>query len=181
MADPIVNISKFLSLVLRHQPEIIGLTLDDNGWANVDELIERINSTGRRLDRTLLDRVVAENNKRRFSMSADGLSIRANQGHSIEVDLALKAVEPPEVLYHGTATRFLDSIRASGLHSGSRQHVHLSSDLTTATAVGKRHGRPAVLHINAREMSLAGYLFYLSDNEVWLTERVPAEFIGFPE
>ncbi len=181
MADPIVNISKFLSLVLRHQPEIIGLTLDDNGWANVDELIERINSTGRRLDRTLLDRVVAENNKRRFSMSADGLSIRANQGHSIEVDLALKAVEPPEVLYHGTATRFLDSIRASGLHSGSRQHVHLSSDLTTATAVGKRHGRPAVLHIKAREMSLAGYLFYLSDNEVWLTERVPAEFIGFPE
>jgi putative RNA 2'-phosphotransferase len=180
MAD-LVRTSKFLSLVLRHQPEAIGLTLDDNGWADVDELIRLANESGHVLTRTLLERVVAENDKKRFAFSDDGRRIRASQGHSVAVDLALPPVEPPEVLYHGTATRFLDSIRAGGLHAGSRRHVHLSPDAATATKVGQRHGKPVVLVVRARAMAAAGHQFFLSANGVWLTERVPAEFLVFPQ
>ncbi len=180
MSDELVRTSKFLSLILRHQPEKIGLTLDANGWADVDELILRANEAGKRLNRNLLDRIVAENDKKRFAFSEDGTRIRASQGHSIDIDLALTPSTPPDVLYHGTASRFVESIRAEGLHSGNRQHVHLSLDVATATMVGSRHGKPVVLVIRAGEMVAAGHQFYLSANGVWLTELVPAAFIDSP-
>lgn len=179
MAD-LVRTSKFLSLVLRHKPAEIGLTLDPNGWADVDELIRLANLAGRRLDRSLLERIVAENDKKRFAFSENGRRIRASQGHSVEVDLALSPTAPPDFLYHGTATRFLDSIRATGLHSASRQHVHLSPDEATAVTVGRRHGVPVVLVVKAGEMAAAGHAFYVSANGVWLTERVPVEFLSIP-
>jgi putative RNA 2'-phosphotransferase len=178
MAD-LTNTSKFLSLVLRHKPEEIGLVLDANSWADVDELIRLVNQHGKSLTRELLHRVVAENDKKRFAFSEDGLRIRASQGHSVEVDLALTPAIPPDVLFHGTAARFLDSIRATGLHSASRQHVHLSRDVETATKVGQRHGKPAILTVHAGAMHEAGHQFYLSANGVWLTDQVPVEFIEF--
>jgi putative RNA 2'-phosphotransferase len=181
MAPHLVKLSRFLSLVLRHKPETIGLVLDENGWADVAELLRRADEAGRGLTRPLLDQVVAENDKQRFAFSEDGARIRASQGHSIDVDLDLPPCEPPDVLYHGTASRFVESIRAEGLRPGSRQHVHLSRDDVTATRVGQRHGRPVVLTVRAREMSAAGHRFFVSDNGVWLTERVPVEFILFPE
>ena len=180
MADDLVKVSKFLSLVLRHKPEEIGLTLDENGWADADELIRLANRRGRPLDRPLLERVVAENDKKRFAFSDDGRRIRASQGHSVEVDLALDPAEPPALLYHGTASRFVASIRAEGLIAGRRQHVHLSRDVPTATRVGQRHGKPVVLAVRAREMAAVGHPFYLSANGVWLTERVPLEYLDFP-
>lgn len=180
MANSIVKISKLLSLVLRHQPDKIGLTLDENGWVDVDELLRCVNQHGTSLTRDLLEQVVAENDKKRFAFSDDRLRIRASQGHSISVDLALPAVQPPELLYHGTATRFVDSIRETGLHSGSRQHLHLSIDVETAISVGKRHGKPVVLTILAGELWRNGQSFYLSENHVWLTESVPVSAIQFP-
>ena len=179
MAADLVKTSKFLSLVLRHKPEAIALSLDDNGWADVEELIRLANNAGQRLTRPLLEQVVADNDKKRFAFSEDGQRIRASQGHSIEVDLALPPAEPPELLYHGTASRFVQSIRAEGLHSGNRQHVHLSLDVDTATKVGQRHGKPVVLIVHAGKMSAAGHKFFLSANGVWLTERVPVEFLSF--
>lgn len=181
MVANLVRMSKFLSLVLRHQPETIGLVLNDKGWANVDELIRLANQHGNPLTRSLLEQVVAVNDKKRFALSEDGTQIRASQGHSIEVDLALPPMQPPDLLYHGTASRFVDSIRASGLHSANRQHVHLSIDVFTATNVGQRHGKPVVLVIQSGEMAAAGYSYFLSANGVWLTECVPVEFIIFPE
>lgn len=180
MGDDLVKVSKFLSLILRHQPETIGLALDENGWAEIDVLIERANKKGQRLTRALLDHVVSDNDKKRFAISEDGRRIRASQGHSVEVDLALPTSEPPELLYHGTASRFVESIRAGGLHSGNRQHVHLSLDIGTATKVGQRHGKPVILVVRSQEMFVAGHQFFLSANGVWLTERVPVEFIDFP-
>lgn len=177
----LVRTSKFLSLVLRHKPEEIGLKLDENGWADVEELVRLSNRHGVSLTRASLEQIVAKNDKKRFALSANGQRIRANQGHSIEVDLALPTREPPDVLYHGTATRFLDSIRASGLHAGSRQHVHLSLNHATAVQVGQRHGKPVVLRVRAKEMFAAGHPFYLSANEVWLTDHVPVAFLMFPE
>jgi len=181
MAADLVRCSKFLSLVLRHEPEEFGLTLDKNGWAEVEELIRLANAAGHGLTRPLLERVVAQNDKNRFALSDDGRRIRANQGHSVEVDLALPPAEPPELLYHGTASRSVAAIRVGGLHSGSRQHVHLSPDVPTAIKVGQRHGKPVVLIVRAKEMAAAGHQFFLSANGVWLTECVPAEFISFPE
>jgi putative RNA 2'-phosphotransferase len=175
------TLSKFLSLILRHQPEKIDLVLDDQGWVDVDQLIERCNAHGQQLTRPLLERVVAENDKQRFAFSEDGRQIRASQGHSLEIDLGLPPSAPPPLLYHGTASRFIDSIRATGLHSASRQHVHLSSDTATATKVGQRHGRPVILIVRSGEMAAAGHQFFLSANAVWLTERVPLEFLQFPE
>jgi putative RNA 2'-phosphotransferase len=180
MADDVVRASKFLSLVLRHQPELIGLTLDSQGWAVVDELVRLANRTGRRLTRHLVERVVRENDKRRFALSPDGTKIRASQGHSVDVNLALPPSVPPDQLYHGTATRFVESIRALGLKAGNRRHVHLSLDVATATKVGNRHGKPVVLTVLATEMVAAGHEFYLSENGVWLTEAVPAQFLLFP-
>lgn len=180
MSANLVRTSKFLSLVLRHQPEKIGLNLDEQGWADVAELIRLANQDGHQLTPELLQRVVSENDKQRFAFDDDGLKIRASQGHSVEVDLDLPSTEPPAILYHGTASRFLDSIRATGLNSASRQHVHLSRDETTATKVGARHGRPVILIVRAAEMFAAGHQFFRSANGVWLTEVVPVQYLEFP-
>ena len=180
MKSNLVKTSKFLSLVLRHQPEIIGLQLDEQGWATVDELLRCSQHGPQPLTQGLLDEIVRTNDKQRFAFSSDGLRIRANQGHSIEVDLALSPLEPPEVLYHGTAERNIVSIRQKGLIKGQRQHVHLSRDEQTATKVGQRHGKPIVLTVRAGEMHRQGHLFYRSDNGVWLTDHVPPQFISFP-
>lgn len=173
----IVEISKFLSLVLRHQPETIGITLDAEGWALVDELLEAAGRRGKSITRQQLEEVVATNDKKRFSLSPDGRRIRANQGHSIEVDLNLAPVEPPELLYHGTVERFLDSIRAQGLLRGNRRHVHLSGDEETASRVGQRRGRPIVLVVEAGRMHRDGHCFYRSANGVWLTDAVPPQYL----
>lgn len=180
MKDQTVETSKFLSFVLRHEPEAIGIQLDEQGWVGVEELLAAASRHGRKIDRNLLDRVVETNDKRRFEFSEDGLRIRASQGHSVNVDLGLAPVEPPDLLYHGTTTRFLDSIRADGLTSGERQHVHLSPDPETAVAVGRRHGKPVVLTVQAGRMYAAGHLFFLSANGVWLTDRVPTEYLLIP-
>lgn len=173
----LIKISKFLSFVLRHKPEAIGLTLDRQGWAEVDLLINLARQQGTNLDRTLLEQVVATNNKKRFSFNADRSKIRANQGHSVTVDLDLAPQQPPEYLFHGTATRFIESISRQGLLKQNRHHVHLSADESTAIEVGKRHGKPIVLKIQAQKMSDAGLTFFLSENNVWLTDRVPPEYI----
>jgi len=169
----IKKVSKFLSLLLRHKPETIGLTLDKNGWANIDELMKK--SKHIRLTRALIDEVVADNDKQRFIVEGD--RIRANQGHSISVDMEFKAVTPPEMLYHGTATRFLESIMKEGLTKQKRQHVHLSKNIETATAVGKRHGKVVILEVDAKRMFEDGYEFYLSENGVWLTDVVPVGYL----
>ena len=180
MKPDLVKISKFLSYVLRHEPDAIGLDLDAQGWASVDELIARAAAKGTPLDRDGIAAAVATNDKQRFALSPDGARIRANQGHSIAVDLALAPQTPPDVLYHGTATRFVDSIRRQGLVAGERRHVHLSADRATATNVGARHGVPIVLVVDARAMHAAGLAFARSDNGVWLTGAVPAQYLDIP-
>lgn len=179
-ATDLVRVSKFLSLVLRHDPGAIGLALDGNGWADVDDLIRLADRHGKPLTRPLLERVVADNDKKRFAFSDDGRRVRASQGHSVEVDLALPPADPPAVLYHGTASRSVESIRAEGLRPGSRRHVHLSPDISTATKVGQRHGKPVVLVVRAAEMAAAGHPFYRSENGVWLADFVPVGYIDFP-
>ena len=174
-----VKISKFLSFVLRHQPQAIGINLDENGWVDVVELIEKTNRSNNdiRLTEAVLEEVVRTNSKKRFAFSDDGTQIRASQGHSVKIDLDLKPVEPPEKLFHGTATRFVDSILKDGLIPKQRHHVHLSKDLATASQVGKRHGKLAILEVDTKKMYESGYKFYVSDNGVWLTDSVPVEFI----
>lgn len=172
------KISKFLSLILRHQPETINLTLDVNGWANVDELREKCSK--HKIDFTLeeLDEVVETNDKKRFIFNEDKTKIRANQGHSIDIDLALKPQQPPEFLYHGTAQINVNSILEKGIEKRNRQHVHLSIDKDTATKVGMRHGKPIILTIRTGKMFEDGILFYLSENRVWLTDFVDAKYIS---
>ena len=170
-------VSKTLSYVLRHKPEEFGLALDAEGWVSIAELLAALHARGHHVTPEQLREVVATNDKQRFSLSADGAKIRANQGHSVAVELGLTPVAPPELLYHGTATRFLASIRKSGLKSGSRQHVHLSADQATAVAVGSRHGKPVVLTVQAGQLHRAGGHFYLSANGVWLTAAVPPEYL----
>jgi putative RNA 2'-phosphotransferase len=177
MDRQLVKISKLLSLVLRHQPGKIGLTLDAHGWADVDELLSKANQHGVALTRPLLNEVVEQNDKQRFAFSADATRIRANQGHSIKIDLGLEPIAPSEYLYHGTATRFLASIRQKGLLRGRRDFVHLSSDEATARKVGARHGEPVVLAVKAGEMQAAGFVFYRAANGVWLTDHVPSEYL----
>jgi putative RNA 2'-phosphotransferase len=172
--------SKFLSLVLRHAPEKIGLALDSAGWVEVEALLAACRRHGRAMERTELEEIVATNEKKRFAFSEDGRRIRASQGHSVEVKLGYVAETPPAKLYHGTATRFLEAIRAEGLRKGERHHVHLSADEKTAHSVGTRHGKPVVLVVEAGEMLARGHSFFRSENGVWLTEHVPAEFLGFP-
>ncbi len=174
-----VRISKFLSLVLRHQPETISLVLDDNGWADVDLLIEKCNEKGVALNRAVLEYIVDTNTKKRFSFNEQKDQIRANQGHSIDVDLALSAQIPPDVLYHGTAEQFVTSIKEQGLQKQQRQHVHLSKEQSTAIQVGQRHGKPVVFSVLAGQMHQDGFVFYLSDNGVWLTDHVPAKYLSF--
>lgn len=177
MKRDLISTSKFLSLVLRHRPETIGIRLDPQGWVDISQLISAANQSGKYLTRSLLERVVKENDKRRFAISDDGQRIRANQGHSVAVDLGLTAVEPPERLYHGTVIRFLDSIHRHGLVSGNRQHVHLSPDIKTASKVGLRRGRPVILVIDSQRMWKDGFEFYCSENGIWLTETVPPEYL----
>jgi putative RNA 2'-phosphotransferase len=175
--DKVKSISKFLSFVLRHEPQSIGLSLDEAGWASVDELLDKANAKGKRLDRSLLQHVIDTNDKQRFALSDDGTRIRANQGHSIEVTLGLPAMTPPDVLYHGTATRFLDSILATGLDRRNRHHVHLTESLATAKAVGQRYGKLVLLAVDAQRMSADGHVFHQSDNGVWLTDAVPTRYL----
>jgi putative RNA 2'-phosphotransferase len=177
MEQQLKHISKFMSLVLRHKPETIGLQLDENGWVSVAELIEKLNAKGAAVNIAIVNTVVDTNDKKRFAFNEDKTMIRANQGHSIEVELNLKAVTPPDVLYHGTASRFVESILKEGLQKQQRQQVHLSQLQETATAVGSRHGKPVILNINAKAMAEAGFAFYLSDNGVWLVDSVPVEYI----
>ena len=173
--------SKFLSLVLRHRPELIGLELDEQGWCDTAELLAKVNQHGRKLTLAQLQEVVARNNKQRFAFSADGSRIRANQGHSIKVELGLQPQVPPQILFHGTVAAFLPAIRTQGLIKGKRHHVHLSADQETATKVGQRRGQPVILRVNAQAMHEAGHLFYLSENGVWLTDQVPPAYLIFPE
>lgn len=171
------EISKFLSYVLRHGPESIGLTLDANGWVDVNVLLEKAAAVGRKFDRATLESVVANNDKKRFTLSDDGRRIRAAQGHSIEVDLDLEALAPPAVLFHGTARHNLDAIIAEGLKPGQRQKVHLSDEQVMTMKVAQRHGKPVLLVIDARAMHAAGYAFWRADNGVWLTDHVPPQFV----
>ncbi|MEU8529204.1 MULTISPECIES: RNA 2'-phosphotransferase [Streptomyces] len=173
-----VRVSKYLSKHLRHQPERIGLVLDAQGWTEIDTLLRATAAHGFPITRAELDHVVASNDKKRFAV--EGTRIRASQGHTVEVDLDLPAVEPPAYLYHGTVARFLDAIRAEGLRPMARHHVHLSADRETATRVGARRGRPVILSVDAGAMHRAGHVFHISANGVWLTDAVPPEFLRFP-
>ena len=173
----IIKTSKFLSLVLRHKPEVIGINLDNQGWVDVEELIEKINSNGRTIDFELLAEVVRTNNKKRFAFNQDQTKIRASQGHSLDIELGYSPSTPPDVLYHGTASQFLDSIMKSGLIKGNRHHVHLTDNIDTASNVGQRHGELAMLEVDSKSMFEKGYHFYVSENGVWLTENVPTEFL----
>ena len=166
-----------MSLVLRHQPEKIGLVLDENGWAKTADLLEKMTANGTKLTLEILQQVVENNNKKRFAFNEDGSKIRASQGHSIAVELAYAPCQPPEMLFHGTATRFIPSIQAEGLLKGKRHAVHLSKDRETAINVGKRHGKVIVLEVQAQKMFEAGFEFFVSENGVWLTDHVPVEYI----
>ncbi len=173
-----IKLGKFLSLVLRHKPESIGLSVDENGWADVDELIKLVNKNSEiSLNFDVLCEIVDTNNKKRYSFNEDKTKIRANQGHSIKVDVQLKESIPPNTLYHGTATKYENAIDKEGLISKTRLHVHLSADIETATSVGKRHGKLLIYTVNCNEMLKEGYKFYISENGVWLTENVPVKFL----
>ena len=181
MTDKLIQTSKFLSLILRHAPETIGLALDANGWAEVDQLLAQAASHGKAISREQLQEVVANDGKTRYAFSDDGLRIRANQGHSLAaVDIALPPAIPPSRLYHGTASRFVDAIREQGLRPGARNHVHLSAAEDTAVTVGARHGKPVVLAIDAAAMQAQGHVFHVAANGVWLVDAVPPTFIAFP-
>jgi putative RNA 2'-phosphotransferase len=167
--------------VLRHKPEDAGLALDQFGWCSVRDLLRGCVSHGHRISRHELDTIVAENDKKRFQFSDDGKRIRATQGHSIDIDLGYEPQTPPETLHHGTATRFLDAIKKIGLIKGSRQHVHLSTLAETALKVGKRHGKPVVILVDAGEMHRLGIPFYLTPNGVWLVDSVEPKHLRFDD
>jgi putative RNA 2'-phosphotransferase len=175
--------SKFLSYVLRHNPGQIGLELDKNGWADVKKLLRHCEEVkrARGLNREIMDEVVATNNKKRFEYSKDGTKIRARQGHSVEVDLGNKPTEPPETLYHGTPTKFVEPIKSGGLLKMNRHAVHLSKDYATALDVGKRRGKPVIIKVKAKKMHDDGHQFYLTANGVWYTEHVPTDFLVWPD
>jgi putative RNA 2'-phosphotransferase len=166
------SVSKKLSYILRHHPDSVGLVLDENGWVHVEALLRAV-----QIDRTVLETVVAENDKKRFAFNDDKTMVRASQGHSIKIDLGYQPSVPPEILYHGTASANLKSIQNQGLIKGSRHHVHLSVDTDTARNVGMRHGFPVILTVLASKMVADGYEFYLSENGVWLTEQVPPRYL----
>ncbi len=177
MINQLKHISKFMSLVLRHKPEEIGLQLDDQGWAKVEDLISKLGNKGTRVDFGMINIVVETNDKKRFTFNDDKTLIRASQGHSIDVELNLPEAVPPDILYHGTTVKYLDSILKAGLQKQNRQHVHLSVTIETANAVGSRHGSPMILIVDAKQMHEAGFKFYLSANKVWLTDAVPVQYI----
>lgn len=170
--------SKWLSKHLRHSPQKVGLILEEGGWVSVADLLKAANANHLSLTRAQLDEVVKSNDKQRFSYDSTGQKIRANQGHSVAVDLQLQTQTPPDILYHGTATKNRDAIFEQGLLKGRRHHVHLSRQTEVAIQVGSRHGKPLVLTIDALGMNAAGFEFYCSDNGVWLVEEVPPRFIS---
>ncbi|CAL1519400.1 RNA 2'-phosphotransferase [Chitinophaga sp. MM2321] len=171
------RISKFLSFVLRHQPGIIGITLDKHGWTDVETLIEKSNENGVHFDRIILNHIVETNAKKRFSFNESNEKIRASQGHSVEIELAYIAQKPPAILYHGTGQKSVTSIKLTGLEKRERHHVHLSIDIETAIAVGGRHGKPFVFEVLAEQMYVDKYEFFLSENGVWLTDNVPIIYL----
>lgn len=173
------NTSKFLSYVLRHNPEKLGITLDKNGWTSVAILLEKINDGNYSLSMDELEEIVATNTKKRFAFTDDQTKIRANQGHSVAIDLGIASKQPPEFLYHGTVEKFIISIQEKGLIKGSRLHVHLSADKATAINVGSRRGKPVILTVRSGKMHAENYAFYQSENGVWLTDEVPTKFIEF--
>jgi putative RNA 2'-phosphotransferase len=173
----ITKISKFLSLVLRHQPETIGIKLDENGWVDVDELLKKSGVAGVKLDFETLKHIVATNNKKRFAFNDISDKIRASQGHSIAIELGCEPQVPPEILYHGTAISNVNSILSAGLEKRQRQHVHLSKDTETAIKVGSRHGKPVIFEVASLQMHNDGFKFFLSENGVWLTDLVPARYL----
>ena len=178
--DPksVKEISKFIALILRHKPEAAGITLDEHGWASVQDMIEGINATGKHhLDVALLEEIVQTDEKQRYSYNEDHTLIRANQGHSVPVDVELEEKTPPVVLYHGTGEKFAASIEEQGLIPKSRLYVHLSADIGTAKTVGSRHGKPVVYAVDCERMVKDGYVFFLSVNQVWLTKAVPVEYL----
>lgn len=178
MNDLDKRISKFLSLVLRHNPQKIGIILDKSGWVSVDELITKSSNAGLKFSREKLFEIVANSDKKRFTLSEDQLLIRAAQGHSINIDLGLEPKQPPKTLYHGTATRFLESINSKGIIAGTRDYVHLSADIETALKVGARHGKPIILRIAADIMAADGIEFFQAENGVWLTKYVNPEYFA---
>ncbi len=178
-----IRISKLLSLGLRHEPAALGITLDAAGWADVSAILLGLAARNEHVTYDDLERIVSESDKRRFALSADGERIRANQGHSVDVDLGLPRMAPPEILFHGTVDRFLDSIRREGLVRGARTHVHLSADEATAKIVARRRagaGTHLILRVRARALNESGHAFFLSENGVWLTERVPPPYLELP-
>lgn len=177
MSNKTNKLSVFISLILRHKPEVINIELDESGYVKVDELIQGVNNSGRYLDLELLKTIVSEDKKGRYSFNEDFTKIRANQGHSTSVNVELKEEIPPKYLYHGTADRFLDSILNNGIKKMNRLYVHLSDNFETALQVGKRHGKPMIIKINASKMHINGYKFYLSENKVWLTDFVPKSYM----
>ena len=173
-----IKISKFLSLILRHSPQIIYLHMDKNGWVNIDEIIQNAEKYKNMfLTSDLIKYIVENNNKQRYKISEDGKKIRASQGHSIKIDLELENKKPPDILYHGTAGHFLKSIEKDGINPMKRQFVHLSQSKEIALTIGKRHGKPIIICIDAKNMDEDGYKFYLSENNVWLVEKVPVKYI----
>lgn len=176
--EKLTSISKFLSLVLRHKPQEIGLSLDPAGWTTIDELLAKAAAANRPISRALLHEVVRTSDKQRFALSEDGLRIRANQGHSVEVELGLPALTPPDVLYHGTASRFLAAILKDGLSKRQRHQVHLTESLPGASAVGRRYGSLILLRVDAKRMGADGLLFFRSANNVWLTDWVPPAYLS---
>ena len=170
--------SRFISLILRHKPQVIGITLDEHGWADVKELIDGVNcSEGHFLDQEILEEIVRTDEKQRYSFNEDHSLIRANQGHSIPVDVELEKRTPPDILWHGTGEKYVASIKERGLIPKTRLYVHLSSDMETATKVGSRHGKPVVFRVDCRQMEQDGYEFFLSANNVWLTKEIPAAYL----
>ena len=173
----IIKTSRYISLILRHKPETIGISLDEHGWANVKDLIDGVNKT-HKLDMEILEEIVATDDKQRYSFNEDKTKIRANQGHSVNVDVELEEVEPPEYLWHGTGEKYVKSIRETGLIPKSRLYVHMSDSYGTAILVGARHGKPMVFCVKSGQMYADGYKFYRSKNGVWLTKFVPTEYLG---
>lgn len=175
------SLGKFISLILRHKPQVIGIQLDKHGWADVQELIEGMCKYGKTINREILQDIVDTDAKQRYSFNKERTLIRANQGHSIPVDVELVEQQPPKILYHGTAEGYLIHIWKEGLKPMSRLYVHLSKDESTALQVGKRHGKPVILKVDAEKMTQEGYSFYLSENGVWLTKEVPIKYLSKKE
>lgn len=173
----LTNLSRYMSLILRHKPEVIEITLDEHGWANVNDLIYGIRKNNPGFNIDILEQIVRTDSKQRYSFNDDKSLIRANQGHSVNVDVELKEKEPPEYLYHGTGEKYVKSINQDGLIPKSRLYVHLSKDIKTAENVGKRHGKEVIYRINSGQMYRDGYKFYLSENGIWLTKEVPIKYL----